>query len=106
MDLRRWWVLLNWVLDRECVRGKSRISENETERLEKQSMIQSKESEEAIIKFEARTEFWQRYKVLERESLTLAKERPRERNRGEGVYKGGGSGTEDEGSCVLGFRAW
>lgn len=104
MDLRRWWVLLNWVLDRECVRGISRISENETERLEKQSMIQSKESEEAIIKFEPRTEFWQRYKVLERESLTFAKERPREREMEvRGFIRGEGLGERTK---VLVFWVW
>lgn len=48
VDLRRWWVLLNWVLEREWVRGKSTISENETERLEKQSAKQSREIEAAI----------------------------------------------------------
>jgi hypothetical protein len=39
---------LNWVLEREWVKGISTISENETQRLEKQSTKQSKESEEAI----------------------------------------------------------
>lgn len=48
VDLRRWWVLLNWVLEREWVRGKSTISENETERPEKQSTKQRKKSEEAM----------------------------------------------------------
>jgi hypothetical protein len=48
VDLKRWWVLLNWVLESEWVRGKSTISENKTGRLEKQSAKQSRESEEAI----------------------------------------------------------
>lgn len=28
--LRRWWVLLNWALERECVSGRSTSSEKET----------------------------------------------------------------------------
>lgn len=52
MDLRRWWVLLNWALETECVRGNTSVcvcgDESERGVWEMHSMNKSSNKGEAI----------------------------------------------------------
>lgn len=48
VDLRRWGVFLNWVLERECFRGRTRREEAKNGRCRKRMVVKMKKTEEAI----------------------------------------------------------